>query len=245
MADHLGDRTGHGDRPGLLVAAGDDARGADREYDVAHVVDRGVGDHPLEVGLGQGDQGAVQDGHDAHHDDDPRPVPPRVGQHRHPDAHEPVGAHLQQHPGQHRGADRRGVGVCGRQPGVERHRRGLHGEADQDRGQHEPPGEAVVAQRGSGRELDHVEGVRVGGDVQADEAQQQRERAEEGVEEELQRRPGGVAVAPAGDREVHPDDRQVEEDEEQDEVGGDEQPEAHRLQEQEQGRLQSWPVPLA
>ena len=52
-------------------------------------------------------------------------------------------------------------------------------------------------------------------------------------------------MPPAGDHEVHADDREVEEDEEEDQVGGDEQAHAHALQEEEQRRLETRAVGLA
>jgi len=128
---------------------------------------------------------------------------------------------------------------------VEGERRRLHGEADQQGGHDEPPGHGTALQRRVRGEGHHVEGVRGRGQVQPDEPQQQGEGPEEGVEEELQRRAGGVAVAPSGDDEVHAHDGQVEEDEEQDEVLRGEDPQTAGLQEQEQRGVGSGPVPLA
>lgn len=94
---------------------------------------------------------------------------------------------------------------------MERHGGCLHRQPDEDRREHETAGETGAGERGLLGELDHVEGMRIRGDVEADEPHQQGQGAEKGVEEELERRAGGVAVAPAGDHEVHPDDGQVEE----------------------------------
>ena len=234
MADHLHDRAGDRHGTGLGGVLGEEPDRAQGQDDVAHVVDGGVGDHPLEIRLGQGHERPVEHRDDADGHDHPGPRPPRLGQDRHGDAHEPVGAHLQQHPRQHGRAGGRGVRVGRGEPGVERHGGGLHGQAHQDRREHQPPGERLARQRRRGDELGDVEGVRVRGDVEPDEAQQQGQGAQERVEEELQRRPDRVAVAPPGDHEVHAHDGQVEEDEEQDEVGRHEHPEAHALQEQEQ-----------
>lgn len=63
---------------------------------------------------------------------------------------------------------------------------------------------------------------------------EQRQRTEERVQEELQRAAGRRAMPPTGDDEVHTDDGQIEEDEEQDQVERREQAEAAGLQEQEQ-----------
>ncbi len=186
------------------------------------MVDRGVGDEPLEAGLRERDQGTPQHADDTDDDDQPGPRPPRLRQDRHRDPHEPERAHLQQDAGQDRGAGRRRLGVRWRQPGVERERRRLHREPHKYRQQHQAAEYRPAVQGCRPGEFDHVEGVRVAADVQADETEQQRQRAEERVEEELQRRPGRMGVPPTGDDEVHADDGQVEEDEEQDQVEGDE-----------------------
>ncbi len=108
-----------------------------------------------------------------------------------------------------------------------------------------PPATALPWKGGERGELDHVERVRVRAHVEADEAEQQGQRAQERVEEELQRRPGRVAVSPAGDHEVHGDDGEVEEDEEHQQVGGREQPQRDALEEEEQGGLGPGPVLVA
>ncbi len=236
VTDHLEDRTGDGQTPGLRLVRSHGPGGTDGQGDVAHVVDGGVGDHPFEVGLREGDQRAVQHGDHADADEDEGVLAPGVGQDGHGDAQEAVGAHLQQHPGEDRRPGGRGLGVRGWQPGVEGHGRGFHRQSDGD-GQED---ESAVC-RASGRrvgvgQLDDVEGVGFGGQVEADEAEQQSEGAEEGVEEELQGGAGGAPVSPPRDDEVHHHDGQVEEDEEEDQVQGGEQAEAGGLEEQEQGR---------
>jgi len=127
---------------------------------------------------------------------------------------------------------------------VEGDRGGLDGQTDEDGRQDEAAGEGVAGQGVGAGQLHHVEGVRRGGNVEADEPDQQRQRPEEGVEEELQGRPSGVLVTPSGDDEVHADDREVEEDEEEDEVRRDEQAERDALQEEEQRAVQAGTVGL-
>lgn len=116
---------------------------------------------------------------------------------------------------------------------MKRNGRRLDRQADQYRRQHQPPSQWVAVQRCRGGQLRHVECVWIGCDVQTDEIDQQRQRTKKGVEEELHRRSTGIAVAPAGNDEVHRHDRQVEEEKEQDQIGRDDQPEADRLQEKE------------
>ena len=58
-------------------------------------------------------------------------------------------------------------------------------------------------------------------------------RAEQRVEEELQRRVGAVAVAPAADEEVHRHEHDLEEHEEEEEVEGEEHAEAAGLEQQQ------------
>ena len=56
VGDHLEHRAVHAHLPvvGIVLRAGDGAPNAEAEDDVAHVADGAVGDHTLEVGLGQG-----------------------------------------------------------------------------------------------------------------------------------------------------------------------------------------------
>ncbi len=210
------------------------------------MIDAGVGDHPLEAGLGERDQRPVDHRDHPGHDEHGRVLAPRAGQHRHRDPEEPVGAHLQQHSGQDRRPGRGSLGVGRRQPGVKRRHRRLDRESEHDRQQHQVGVDAAAGQRVRGDQGHHVEGVRADGEVQADEPQQQRQRPGEGIEEELERRRAGpLAVTPAGDDEVHPDDGQVEVDEEQDQVQGREQAQADGLQEQEEAHVALRPAGLA
>ena len=105
--------------------------GEESHHDVAHVADRRVGDQPLEVGLHECHQPAV---------DDPRhaePEEPRGGEggglreHRHREAEEAVNAQLEEHAGEIDATAGGGLDVRQRQPGVEGHDRHLDGEAGQ------------------------------------------------------------------------------------------------------------------
>ena len=74
-------------------------------------------------------------------------------------------------------------------------------------------------------QLAHVEGDGVSPpEHQPEDRQQDRQRAGQRVDEELERRGHGVAVAPAADQEVHADEAEVEEDVEDQQVEREEQP---------------------
>ena len=104
------------------------------EHDVAHVADARVGDQLLQVLLRHGAERAVDDVAGAERAEEP------VSQVRgggraawEVDAQDAVGAHLQQHAGEDHGDRRRRLDVRVGQPGVERERRDLDREADEQR----------------------------------------------------------------------------------------------------------------
>ncbi len=108
----------------------------DAQDDVAHVADRAVGHQLLEVGLGHGREGAVDDVDDAEQGHPAgqllgRPRTDRIG-----DADDAVAAQLQQHAGQDHADRRRRLDVGVGQPGVEREHRHLDGEADEQEQEH-------------------------------------------------------------------------------------------------------------
>ncbi len=190
--DAVGDHAEHG---GVDPGRGE---GGDAQHHEAHVADRGVGDQPLDVPLGQAAQGAVDDGDGAEHAEHRGPGPGGLGQDRQGDADEPVGAHLQQDPGQQDRADGRGLGVGVGQPGVERPHRHLDGEAEGDGGEHdraEGAAEAGRAQLLQGQDVEGAAGrLGAGAQPQGEEAQQHDHRPDQGVEDELDR--GVLAPGP-------------------------------------------------
>ena len=245
VAHHLRHGPGDGHPPRLRGAGRDDPGRPDGEDDVAHVVDRRVGDHPLEVALREGHEGSPEHRDDADDEDDPRPRAPGVRQQGHAEADEAVRPELEEHAGEDGRPDGGGVGVGRGQPGVEGDGGCLDGEPQEDRPEDDDPGGPPAGEGVLPGELDHVEGVGVRREVEPDEPREEGERAEEGVEEEGERRTSPVAVTPPRDDDVHPDDRQVEEDEEEDEVGRGEQAGADGLQGEEQRCARTGPVLVA
>ena len=71
---------------------------------------------------------------------------------------------------------------------------------------------------------------------QRQEAQQHQRRAEQREQEELDRRVLAVRTAPHADHEVHREQDDLEEDEEEDEVLGDERADHARLEQQDRAR---------
>ena len=242
MGDHLDRRPGERDRLGSLLAGHRRARRGQPEDDVAHVVDAGVGDQALQVRLSERNKRAVDDRDRGQDADRERELRPRIGHHRHEDPDEPVGPHLEEDAGKD---GRRGTGsvdVRRRQPGVKRHQRRLDGEADEESGEHEPGVQAAGREGLLADDLGHVERPWLRHEVQAEDGEQQGQRAGERVDEELQRRALGVAVPPRADQEVHRDERHVPEDEEEEEVEREEQADRGPLEEQHQGEVRDRPA---
>ena len=111
---------------------------------------------PFQVRLHRGDDRAVGDADHREHEQDRREVDRGLREHRDREAQEPVGAHLQQHAGQHDRARGRRVGVRVGQPRVEREQRHLHREADRER--EEQP---LRGRRSTARRVDDAQAVSV------------------------------------------------------------------------------------
>ncbi len=206
----------------------------DADDDEAEVGDRRVRHQPLEVLLHGGHQGPVDDPDHAQGEEHRGQVDRRRREQVEPEAHEPVGAQLQQDAGQdHRAAGGRlGVGVG--QPRVHREDGALDGEGGGE-GQEQPAG-GVLRHRLALGQADQVEGEVAGGllaeEHQGQDADQHQGRAEHRVDEELE---GGVdppLVAPPADEEVHGDEHDLPEQEEHEQVEGQEHPDAARLQQE-------------
>ena len=165
------------------------------------------------------------------------------GEHRQAEAHEAVGADLQQHARQEHAAGCRGLDVGQRQPGVQRHQRHLHREAGKQRQEDPklPPG--VHGLRGQvPRQLGDREGHhpaargKIMGIIPEHHRQQTQQRqhaAGEREEEELHRRVTPLVAPPNADQEEQRHQRELEEQVEEDDVAGDEDPQHARLQDQQ------------
>ena len=111
------------------------------------------------------------------------------------------------------------------QPGVEREHRYLDTEADEHAAEDQQLAAAGDAGTGGVGELTHVERAQeltgdgiLGEEEQRQEAEQHQGRAEQRVEEELQRGVAAVVATPHRDHEEHRQQDDLEEDEEEDEV---------------------------
>ena len=163
----------------------------------------------------------------------------RLGEDEQRHADEAVGAELQQDGGQdHRAlGGRLGVGVG--QPGVEREHRHLDAEAHEHaaedqhlRAEGQRAGQVPVGDALG--DVGHREALAPGDEEDGDEAHDHERRAEQRVEEELDRGVLALLAAPHADHEVHRQQHDLEEDEEQDEVLGDEGPEHPGVQHEDE-----------
>ncbi len=118
VSEHLEDRALHGNN----------MEGEDAENDEAQVADARISDEFFEVWLDKSDQRAVNNADDRK-DGDCGCEPARsIGEERQAEADHAVGAHFQQHAGEHDGAGGGSFDVCVGQPGVERKERNFDGE---------------------------------------------------------------------------------------------------------------------
>ena len=131
VVDHVEQAAGKpqgGDRD-VVGAPPQDAH-AEPQGDDADVLHAVIGEQPLQVVLGQGEQHAEHPGEQP--DGDQRPAPPRFGRAEEgQDPEQPVDAGLDHHAGHHGRHVRRRRRVRLRQPDVQRHESRLGPEADQ------------------------------------------------------------------------------------------------------------------
>ena len=206
-----------------------------RDAEVAH---RRVGDELLPVLLGERDHRAVDDPDHAEREEPRQAVGGLLGEDRQAEAVEAVGAHLQQDAGEDHRAGRRGLDVGVGEPGVEREHRDLDREAEEEGEEDPDPRAPDGGRRPELQQLDHVEGPRpqrlAGLEVEGDDAEQHQHRAEQGVEEELDRGVELPRPAPDADDEVHRHQHHFPEDVEEEEVERAEDAQHPDFEEQEE-----------
>ena len=152
------------------------------------------------------------------------------------DPQDSVGAHLEQHAGQNH-ANRGGrldVGVG--QPGMERKGRNFDREADEQGDPGDPLERHAIAAR-VGRERGHVKRRGRGVVVQPQHRQQDQDRAQQGVEEELDRGVFAARTAPDADQEIHRQQHHFPEDVEQEEIQRHEHAHHAGVEHQQQGEV--------
>ena len=103
------------------------------------MADAGVGDQPLDVALGQGDQRPVDDAATDSHSSHGSRTAVASGSIGRLNRTKAVGADLQQDAGQDHAAGRRGLHVGQRQPGVQRKQRHLDRESGKQCQEDQPP----------------------------------------------------------------------------------------------------------
>ena len=218
-----------------------DAQGLHRGYaqeNQAHVGDRGVGDHPLQVGLAHAHPGPVGEARHPHEDQERDEHHGGCREGRDGDPEEAVGPHLQHDAGQYHRAGRGRLHVGVGEPRVNGHAGHLGRESHQEQEPDEVPeplahlGPAVEHRR-------HVEGAlregRSGVEVHHEDAYEHQDARGECVDEELHRCVAPVLASPHEDQEEHGYQGQLPEDVEHEEVEGDEDADHGALHDQEKG----------
>ncbi len=164
VVEHLEQSAAQCGRRGLGVQTAGARHREEREQAIAQVVDRGVGDHPFEVGLFHRGKGAEYHATQREPDEPGRGSVQLHGKKRPQDPQETIDAHLGHDAREkHRGAGR-GFRVGRRQPGVKREERHLdrqpkqHAEENrgQDRAAHLGRESAAM---GEGRQFHKVKGA--------------------------------------------------------------------------------------
>ena len=228
MRDHL--------HQAALDAVGVEDEEAERHQ--AHVRDRRVGDQALHVGLRERHEADVDHRDHRQRDHQPGEVARRVGHDRQREAHEAVGAELQQDRRQHHRAGGRRLGMRVGQPGMHRPHRHL----DREREQEAEKQQELRAERQ--RQLVPVEDREAAARlaVQVEQGHQHQQRAHQRVQEELHRGVDAVRAAPHADDDEHRDQRALEEHVEQHRVEGLEHAVQHAGEDQERGVVLRHPV---
>ncbi len=114
--------------------------GEHAQKDEAHVADARVGDHPLEIRLGERHDGAVEDACDTQAHRYVAKVEGRLGKQRDQEAQHPVGSHLDQEAGEHHAAGGVRLRMGVREPPVQRYGGQLHGEGGKETQHDQQPG---------------------------------------------------------------------------------------------------------
>ena len=148
VGQHLEHRAVHSHLPiaDVEVVAGHCAPHADAQQDVTHVAHRAVGHQPLEILLGQRRERPIHHAQNAQAANQQGQVISRVRADRVTDANDAVPAQFQEHAGQDHRDRRGGLDVRVGQPSVNRHRRHLDDEADEQQ-QKRPPLQAFAQQQ--------------------------------------------------------------------------------------------------
>jgi hypothetical protein len=220
-----------GGRPGVR---GRDDREAeeDAQRDEPHVCDRRIGDQLLHVLLHERHEADVDHGDQRQRDHEGVEGGAGIRGDRQREAQEAVAAHLQHDRGQdHRAAGRR-LDVRIRQPGVDREHRHLHREGGEEG--HEDP---VLLGHRQRQLVEGVDVVDAGLRVHVDQRDQHEHRAEEGVQEELERRVDAPRAAPDADDQEHRDQHRLPEEVEQQRVERAEHADHQPFHDQERGQV--------
>ena len=136
------------------------------------------------------------------------------GQHGQRKAQEAVGAHLEQHPGEHDTAGRRRLHMGVGQPCMQRHHGHLHREGDQKGQEHPCLYREWIGLLRKDKNVESLPAL----EIQHQDADQEQHAARQRVEEELERRIDPVITAPDANDDVHWDQHRFPENVEKKQV---------------------------
>src|SRR3989449_581441 len=210
----------------------------DAEHHEAEVRNRRVRDQLLEVGLDHRDQAAVQDADQRERHDDPlyRRMHRDRREERQREPQEAVGAHLEKHPREQHRPRRGGLHMGIGEPGVEREHRHLDREREEERAEQpecDGPESADVRRQVRVRKRVHT-GALAHEVHECEDCHQHEQRAEEGVQEELDGRVDAALPAPHSDDEVHRNEHHLPHHVEQEKIEGHEHPDHPRRQDEQE-----------
>ena len=210
--------------------------GEDAERDKSHVADGAIRDQFLQVGLHDRHECAVDDGDHREDDHERRKELCAIGEERNRKANEAVAAKLQQHASQDHRACSWGLHVRVWEPGVEREHRHLDGEGEREGGKSEDL-KRWVGDRAPQRQQVERPCPRAGGGLVAEgggeDRHEHQERADERIEDELDRRVDAVGPTPDADDQIHRHEHDLPEDVEEEEVERQEDAEHPGLEDKE------------
>ena len=211
VVQHLQDRAVHP----LLVER------EDAERHEAHVAHRAVRDQLLEVGLHDRHDRAVDDRDHGEGDDERRKVLRRLREERDRESEESVAAEFQQHASKDDGACGWRLHMRIREPGVEREHRHLDRKGERECAE----GERLQRWIGDGAaQRDQVEcagpgaGCRLVAKGGGEDRHKHQQRADQRVEDKLDRGVNAICATPDADDQIHRDKDNLPEDVEEEEV---------------------------
>ena len=202
----------------------------DAQRDEAHMANAREGDEALDVLLGQGHVGAVDDGDHRNHQHGSEEELHGVGKYGERDPQKTIGAHLEEDPSEDDAPRCRGLGMGVREPSVDRE----HGYLDREGGQ-KGDEEPRLKWRVNRFPRQFLEVHRAEGVVDGDHGNKHQNAAGQREEQKLDRGVDSSRASPHADQQKDGNHYEFPEHKEEEEVRCGEKPDHRRLRDQESG----------